>query len=198
MGAENGLYRSNDAGASWNRVTGAIGGEDVGRLAIGLSADGARVFIGGQRGNNVVLQVSDNGGQNWGAPAETAIPDPNGNDLGNPLSYCESQCGYDNVIAVNPQNSFDFLLGGVGSYRTQDGGQSFLRIGQNNNPDNGNPGPVHVGHHVILHDPNDPQVVYNGNDGGIYRSTNGGTSWTSIGGSLSTLQPYHVSLHPTN
>ncbi len=198
VGADNGLYGSTDAGATWGRVAGTVSGEDVNRLGIGLSSDGSRVFIGGQRGNNVVLQVSTDGGQNWSAPVETAIPDPNSNDLGNPLSYCEGQCDYDNVIAVNPQNPDDVLLGGVGSYRTQDGGQSFLRVGENNNADNGNPGQVHVDHHVMLHDPNNPSVVYNGNDGGIYRSTNGGTTWTSIGGTLATLQPYHVSLHPTN
>lgn len=34
--------------------------------------------------------------------------------------------------------------------------------------------------------------------GGVYRSTDGGATWASIGGTLATIQSYHVALHPTD
>ena len=194
----NGLYGSTDAGASWNLISGAVNGADIGRLAIGISNDGSRIAIGGKKGSDVVLQFSADGGQTWSDPGLTPIPDPMAREPGNPLSYCESQCNYDNVIAINPFDPEDIILGGVGLYRTQDGGGNFARVGENNNGPNNNQGQIHVDHHVIVHDRTAQGVVYGGNDGGVYRSTDGGTTWASIGGTLATLQPNHVSLHPTD
>ena len=101
---------------------------------------------------------------------------------------------YNNAIAVNPFNPDDVFFGGVGLYRTLDGGTTFTQVGSNNSGG----GPLHVDHHLVLFHPTLTGVIYNTNDGGLYRTGNNGTSWASLGGSLATMQPYHVSLHPTN
>ncbi|MCB1630008.1 MAG: hypothetical protein KDI48_19930, partial [Xanthomonadales bacterium] len=198
VGAQNGVYRSTDAGQSWTLLSGAVNGEDVGRLDIGVSRDGARVYIGGQKGNEIVIQRSDDAGANWNAPTATAIPNANDGAAGNALSYCESQCDYGNVVSVNPFDPNDVWLGGVGLYRSTDGGSNFSRVGENNTPAAPGPGPLHVDHHVLLFHPTIPGRLYNGNDGGIYRSGDGGASWESLSGTLATLQHYHLSLHPTD
>ncbi|MEZ5441533.1 MAG: hypothetical protein R3F15_08620 [Lysobacterales bacterium] len=198
FGAQNGVYRSTDAGQSWTLLSGAVNGEDVGRLDIGVSRDGARVYIGGQKGNEIVIQRSDDAGANWNAPTSTAIPNANDGAAGNALSYCESQCDYGNVVSVNPFDPNDVWLGGVGLYRSTDGGSNFSRVGENNTPAAPGNGPLHVDHHVLVFDGNAQGTLYNGNDGGVYRSADSGASWNSIGGTLATMQPYHVSLHPTN
>ncbi|MCB1641962.1 MAG: hypothetical protein KDI37_09535 [Xanthomonadales bacterium] len=198
VGDDNGLYRSTDAGRSWQRVNSVIQGSDVDRLAVGLSNDGQRVYVGGAQGGNVVIQISNDGGLNFGPPRITPAPGFDDFDPGNAFSYCESQCGYDNVIAVSPTDPNDVLFGGVGLYRSRDGGSSFVRIGENNTPAAPGPGPLHVDHHVLLFHPTIPGRLYNGNDGGIYRSGDGGASWESLSGTLATLQHYHLSLHPTD
>ncbi len=198
VGANNGLYRSVNAGRSWALVNGVVSGPDVDRLAVGLSRDGQRVHVGGGQGDGVVIQRSNDGGATWTAPRLTPAPGFDDFDPGNAFSYCESQCGYDNVIAVNPFNANDVYYGGVGLYRSIDGGVSFSRVGENNTPAAPGPGPLHVDHHVLLYHPTIPGLLYNGNDGGIYRSTDGGGNWVSLSGKLATLQHYHVSLHPTD
>lgn len=198
VGAGNGLYRSDDAGQSWSLVSGAVNGEDVQRLAIGLSRDGNRIYIGGQKGGDIVIQRSSDGGQSWTDPLLTPLPDGNDSAPGNPLTYCESQCDYDNVIAVNPFNPDDVFFGGVGLYRSRDGGASFDRVGENNEPAGPGPGPLHVDHHALVYHPTIQGLLFNGNDGGIYRSTDGGASWSSLSGTIGTIQHYHISLHPTD
>lgn len=198
IGVNNGLYRSINAGRSWTRVDAVVNGSDVGRLAVGLSRNGQRVYVGGEQGDNVVIQSSNDGGLSWTSPRSTPAPGFDVFEPGNAFSYCESQCGYDNVIAVNPFNPSDVFLGGVGLYRSTNGGVSFSRIGQNNTPAGPGPGPLHVDHHVLLFHPTIAGLLYNGNDGGIYRSTDGGSTWISLSGTLATLQHYHVSLHPTD
>lgn len=191
-GAGNGIYRSSDAGLTWTLASGAVNGEDVDRLAIGLSRDGQSVFLGGKSGNNVVLQRSSNGGSTWSAPLTTPIPA--NITVANHLLYCESQCGYDNAVSVNPFDPLDVFYAGVGIYRTQNGGTTFTQTGSNNSGG----GPLHVDHHLVLFNPQAAGVIYNTSDGGIYRSSDAGATWASLGGTLATLQPYHVSLHPTD
>ncbi len=199
VGAQNGLYRSEDAGQSWSLVSGAVNGEDVQRLAIGLSRDGSRIYIGGQKGEDIVIQRSADGGQSWSDPLLTPLPDSNESAPGNPLTYCESQCDYDNVIAVNPFNPDDVFFGGVGLFRSTDGGATFDRVGENNEPPApGQNGPLHVDHHALVYHPTIQGLLFNGNDGGIYRTTDGGANWTSLSGTIATLQHYHISLHPTD
>lgn len=190
----NGLYRSTDRGQSFSRVEGAVSGSDVGRLAIGLSRDGSRVYIGGDNGNAVVLQRSLDGGTTWSPAVSTPKPDGNSNEPGQAATYCESQCGYDNAIGVDPFDGNVVWLGGIGLFRSGDAMENFARIGSNNTGG----GPLHVDHHVVAFHPTVQGLVYNGNDGGIYRSTDGGASWASIGGTLATIQSYHVALHPTD
>lgn len=192
-GAANGLYRSIDGGVSWLPVGGGIvGGADVERLAIGLSSDGSAIYVGGKVGGDVVIQRSLDSGANWDAALATALPDPI--DAADHRLYCESQCDYDNAVAVNPFDAGHVYFGGVGMYRTLDAGVSFQQVGANNTGG----GPLHVDHHLVLFDPAAAGVIYNTNDGGIYRSADGGATWTSLGGTLGTMQPYHLSLHPTN
>ena len=37
---------------------------------------------------------------------------------------------------------------------------------------------VHADHHAIAFDPSTANVVYDGDDGGIFKTTDGGNNWT--------------------
>ena len=192
VGADGGLYKSTDAGQSWSRVAGAVTGDDIERMAIGLSNQGTRVWLAGSKGGQVVIQRSTDSGATWTTLAATDIPESV--DQASYQLYCESQCDYDNAVAVNPFDANEAWLAGVGAFRTRDGGNTFTQYGSNN----AGGGPLHVDHHLVLFDRRQQGVVYDANDGGIYRSSDGGTTWTSIGGTLATIQSYNIALHPSN
>ena len=62
------------------------------------------------------------------------------------------------------------VIGGVPLLESTDGGATWTSIAQDN---------VHVDHHHIWINPNNPQHIINGNDGGINVTLDGGDHWTS-------------------
>jgi hypothetical protein len=55
---------------------------------------------------------------------------------------------------------------------------------------------LHSDQHALAFDPTNPLIVYAVNDGGIYRSDNGGGSWFQRNRDLGTLQYVSVAQHP--
>ncbi len=110
--------------------------------------------------------------------------------------FCGGQCFYDLPVAISPTNSSIVLIGGAGNgtcsrvyARSIDGGATFTGAGV------GDIG-LHADAHAIAFAPSDPNIVYEGNDGGIYKSTNGGASWVSINAGVSASQYMSLDTHP--
>ncbi len=182
--ARDGLYKSTNGGVTFTQLAGGAP-TGVSRIALGISADGMTIYGGGKEGDTTRIWKSTDAGATWAALA--GAPD-----------YCEKQCDYDNAIAVAPHNANVAFFGGVPLYRTLDGGATFVQLGDNNDSTTR---PLHVDHHAFAFAPGSSTTLYNGNDGGLYVTTDAqGTlpAWTSLGGTLATLQPYNVALHPTN
>ncbi len=57
---------------------------------------------------------------------------------------------------------------------------------------------VHVDYHKLVYAPSDPNYLYIGCDGGIYKSLDGGITATLINEGLGTLQFYRIASHPFN
>jgi len=138
--------------------------------------------------------------------------------------FCNGQCSYDMTIAMDPldatgntvyvggnPNAFNGNTAPVacGSptptaaacrhslWRTTDGGVTWRGISQGD----GVSGGVHTDDHELVFDPTDvsaPARLYNGNDGGIWSTDNGGTSWKSLNTNLAITQFQSISLHPTD
>lgn len=53
---------------------------------------------------------------------------------------------------------------------------------------------LHPDDHAIVFDPNNPNVMYTGNDGGLFVTTDGGHSWNNLNRGLGTLQFQSVSV----
>jgi hypothetical protein len=114
--------------------------------------------------------------------------------------FCGAQCWYDIAIAVVPgaTTSVDrvHVGGSVSSAscermhaRSTNGGSTFT------NADNG----LHADTHVIVVAPSDPTVMYIGNDGGVFKSTDAGSTWTSLNNTgMSATQFQSIALHPTD
>jgi photosystem II stability/assembly factor-like uncharacterized protein len=111
--------------------------------------------------------------------------------------FCGGQCFYDIAVAATPDNQTIHLggaaAGGTSPCRTEvmkrstDGGASFVR----------NDVTLHADEHALAIAPSNPSVVYTGSDGGIWRSINNGTTWTSLNNAdFSATQFQGVAVHP--
>jgi photosystem II stability/assembly factor-like uncharacterized protein len=79
---------------------------------------------------------------------------------------------YFGEVRVSPSDANRIYIFGVPLLRSDDGGQNFTRADTI--------GDVHADHHAMWINPNDPDHIILGNDGGLYMSYDGGAAWNHI------------------
>jgi photosystem II stability/assembly factor-like uncharacterized protein len=174
-----GVFRSADRGTTWAPAGTGFPTANVGRINIAITPTStSRLFASVHNQSTSALLgiwTTTDAGVSWAQlPAAGAS--------------CGTQCWYDMFIAVHPTEPNTIYFGGVALFRSTDGGITFSLIGNN----------IHVDQHYITFDPQNPQRAYVANDGGIYRSENGVTGWTSLNAGLELTQFYSgISLHPS-
>ncbi len=180
-----GIYRTTDGGTTWTQITSGLPTSDYGRIAMAQDPNNANtvyaVFAGNSTndGLNGIYKTTD-GGLNW-----SVLPKPGNLITTSGQSYLGSQGWYDNVISVDPHNSNNIYVGGVEDMKSTDGGNTWSQITFWISSTS-----VHADHHAIVFDPNTANVVYDGDDGGIYKTTDGGSSWTALNNGLQITQFY--------
>ncbi|MCW5937599.1 MAG: hypothetical protein KIT11_09875 [Fimbriimonadaceae bacterium] len=103
------------------------------------------------------LWVSDDSGATWRNPNQ-------GRRIGSHGGY------YWGKVFADPKNADIVYTLGVLLLRSSDAGKSWQHIAQR----------THVDHHVVYTDPRDTRKMWLGNDGGLYRSLDGGGTWRHI------------------
>ena len=110
-------------------------------------------------------------------------------------NFCNPQCFYDIAIAVDPTDANKVYLGGSPALpfgRSTNGGASFA-----NNSNN-----LHVDTQAIAVAPSNPNIVYFGSDGGIWRTNNVSATpivWNTLNNAtISATQFIGLSVHPTD
>lgn len=110
----------------------------------------------------------------------------------NATTFCAGQCFYDIAIDVDPTNVNNVYIGGTGANtfsRSTNGGTNFAASQAN----------LHTDSHVIAVAPSLPTTIYFGSDGGIYKSTNSGTTWASLNNTtFRATQFMGLAVHPTD
>jgi photosystem II stability/assembly factor-like uncharacterized protein len=165
-----GLIRSTNGGTTWTRV--ALPGSDASSRFTRLEvchapSSPAIVYVAG---------VLDGQGRLWrratagGAFSSQTIP---------PLKADSdiNQSWYDWCLAVSPANPNLLFWGAVHLYRGRrsSSGWQWQNVSSRASGDS-----IHPDQHHIAFDPSNPAVVYVCNDGGLFRSPNEGTNWTSL------------------
>lgn len=169
-GPGSGLWRSTDGGKTFEElVVGLPPGNEVtgGRIGVAIDPkDPERVwaiYANNNEGSFAGFFVSLDGGDTWVAPPSAQA------------SLAASQSVYGwwfGRIFVDPVNTDNVWVTGLTLSQSIDGGISFpIQHTQQ-----------HVDHHAMAWDPHKMGRVYNGNDGGIYRSEKNGESGSWIHG----------------
>ncbi len=120
--------------------------------------------------------------------------------------YCDGsgpnsgQGTYDLCIAVSPTDANTVFIGGINTWKSSDGGVTWnLNNMWVQSPTvykcSGYP-IVHADKHTLAFQ--NGTTLFEGNDGGIYKTTNGGTNWTDLSNGLVISQLYRIGVSQTS
>ncbi len=194
------IYRTTDGGASgWNTQKTFSTTDYRTELAVS-PANSADVYavVCKQNGSLSGIYKSTNSGGSFSLVYDGTAT--NQNLLG--YNYDASDAGvgqgsYDLCLAVSPSDSNTIFLGGINTWASTDGGSSWTlkNIWSNNN----NPNHVQVVHadkHALAYQSG--TNLFEGCDGGLYLTTDGGTTWTDKTNGMVITQIYRMDVSQTN
>ena len=168
-GEGSGLYRSSDGGDTWTEITRNPGlpGGLLGKIGVTVSpARPGRVWALVENREAGGLYRSDDGGDTW----EQISSD----------QRLVSRAWYYVHLTADPQDPDTVYVNNLAFWKSTDAGRTFTQIRT-----------PHGDNHDLWIDPNDPQRMVQGNDGGANVSLTGGASWSSIY-NQPTAQFYHL------
>ena len=167
-GSSSGIYRSTDGGDTWKKLTQGLPEGPMGRIAVAVAPTNP---------NHVYALLAAKRGMLWQSP-----------DLGDTWTQVSDNHAYDirpfyfSRLMVSPENENKIYFLSLNLLESDDGGKT------SHPADRG----VHVDHHALWIDTKDPQRMIQGNDGGVYVTTDGAKSWRYLN-NLPIEQFYMVS-----
>ncbi len=167
-----GVFKSTDGGTTWTQLTAGLPPQ-IGRTEVAVAPSNAMVVyvyadatVNGDEGG--ALYRSDDAGAHFSRVNDADEIAERGDDLVS--------------IAVDPRDAQTIYLTNTSTYRSTDGGRTFLAI-------KGAPGGDD--YHTVWLNPSDPSIVALASDQGATISVDGGQTWSSWY-NQPTAQMYHV------
>ena len=190
-----GVYKTTNAGASWSKLTNGFppATDKYHRISLAIAPSNPQILyacVADSADGTHSIQKTTNGGALW---ITAALRQPYDSLLHQ--THLGNQGWYDNVIAVHPSDPNTVLAGGNDMFISTNGGQNWrmLTFGYtgSNRPF------MHVDQHAIVFDPVNYSIIYFGNDGGVYKTIDGGASVFDLNNNLAITQLYSGAVHPT-
>jgi photosystem II stability/assembly factor-like uncharacterized protein len=169
-GPEGGIYKSTDAGATWNKLKSGLPSGDVGRIGLAISPVNPDVVY-------AIIEAAEEAGgffrsTNRGASWEKRN------------KYVSRSPQYYNRIVADPKDVDKVYSLDTYTKVTEDGGKTFNNLSNKNR---------HVDDHALWIDPCDTRHLLIGGDGGVYESFDNGVNWL-FKSNLPVTQFYRVSV----
>lgn len=146
-GPESAIYKSVDGGENWNKLSKGLPSGDVGRIGLAIS----------QTNPDKVYAIIEANESQGGFYAST----DRGESWKKRSSHVSSSPQYYQEIFVDPNNENKIYSMSTYSQVSTDGGYTFNTISQKDK---------HVDDHALWIDPNNPNHLLIGNDGGLYET----------------------------
>ncbi len=179
-GGELGLHRSEDGGATWRPVQLAAAPGDFARVAVAHGPGGQMAYV---------FAAGDGVGHLW----RREHPGGEFHPVKPPADLHSRQAWHSWACAADPAHPEVVWLGAAGLHRGArgaDGRWSWVDLSARPAGDSLPPG-----QHAVVFEPGDPQALYVANEGGLFRSPDGGRSWRSLGTGLAVAEVSHLTDH---
>jgi photosystem II stability/assembly factor-like uncharacterized protein len=189
------FYRSIDSGKTFIRVISGLPAHGMQRMAIGTTvADSNVVYLLTVDSANYGfygLYRSTDRGQTFSPRSVRSTGAPNLLGWSNTGSDSSGQAWYNLVIKVSPTYSDSVLVAGSWLWSSADGGATWTF---NNNFYNN----VHIDIHSINFFPGSSSSFLLSSDGGVFKTTDGGITWTDLSNNLAIGEQYCIGASADN
>lgn len=189
-----GVYKSTNTGISFTQSTSGLPTGGFYRVAVAVAPSQTStvyaLYVNGSSGF-YGLYASTDGGGSWSLKSNS--PQILSWDTSGPN---DGQGWYDLVLQVAPDNPATVYAGGVNLWKSTSSGSTWTWM---TNWYTGTPRPyVHADQHAFAFLPGNASTLFAGNDGGVFVSTNSGTSWTDRSAGIAATQFYRLGGSATN
>ncbi|NPA68377.1 MAG: glycosyl hydrolase [Chlorobi bacterium] len=153
-GPESAIYKSEDAGKTWKKLTKGLPGGNVGRIGLAISPanpDYVYAIIELPDAKGGVYRTT-NRGASWQKMS----------------SYVSTSPQYYNRIFCDPKDENKIYSADTYSQYSKDGGKTWKKFGLSNK---------HVDDHAFWIDPDNTNHILTGSDGGLYETFDFGKNW---------------------
>ena len=180
--SDNGVFVSTDDGQTFTLAgTGQPSGSLIAKTKIAVTPDNPdHIYVHYIRNSSwttLGIYRSTDSGSSWHARNTT-------------LNMAGGQGFYNNVIAVDPNNSDRVIAGGTVLYVSDDGGTTFTDL--NGSIPFGDPIAPHWDNHGLTYEPGSNSNLWITTDGGPWRSTDDGETWTRRTYGIVSYQFYDI------
>ncbi len=183
-----GIYRSAESGNSWTKITNGLPQTYEGKALFSMFETNPNIVyasIGGGL-SGTWLCKSEDFGEIWQTVST--------------FDYAKYQGWYSHVVILNQENPDTLLTAGVDIYKSADGGSSLVQksywwewymgrtiAGEEEGPSDYS----HADVHCFAYSPDNPNTIYFGTDGGIFKTTDFGETFHGRNGGYQTQQFYN-------